>query len=420
MNVLNKISVFFFIKAFICLSCFEELLKGVRFGASGLKYAILFAMIIVFIFSKNHRIKKEPIFYFIPFYIYFSAHLFFDFSSLGRDSIAFISKIMLLPIWALILNKFNSYEESNSTICKVFVNSIIAYAILNPFLFFIHLPIWNESFHTYWGRISVGYPTVDAILVAFALICIFFVPKLNLGKTRKIIYTTILCLSIGIMASGSGLVYLFIIFSVILFRKKNHSDKTTVLATIGILVFLAGVIFTYLSIQHPELTENLLAQVENRVDIILKGKSDGALNVNTIDIRKDEFDLAKKMYLENHPIREFLGAGFTPITRNSAKGTLVFIESQYHFNMFCLGYIGMFFYILFFVIYQMKLFSWFWRKYSEEFWKYTLMNIVFCLGASMVIVLLSWGIIVTYVYFVHSSYIEHKFNKTIENQAKKF
>lgn len=412
MTILNKLNISFFAKSFICLSCFEELLKGVRFGASGLKYLLLFAMIITYVFSKNHRIKKEPIFYFIPFYFYFGICFFFDFSSMGGESIAFISKILLLPLWALILNKFNTFWETDHLLCKVFVHSMVLYAIINPILYFLHLPIWNDSFHTYWGRISVGYPTVDAILVTLALICIFFDPKLNLGSIQKIIYITILCLSIGIMASGSGMVYLFLIFAVVIFRRKKLSESASLITSIGILIFLAGGILTYLSIKNPELTENLLAQVENRIEIIVKGQSDGALNVNTIDIRKQEFDFAQKMYLNNHPVKEFFGAGFTPVTRNTAKGAQVFIESQYHFNLFCLGYLGMSLYILFFVIFQVKIFSWFWKKDSNSFWMYTLINAVFSLGASMTLVLLAWGIIVIYVFFVHSAYIDHLNNNT--------
>ncbi|MBQ3777769.1 MAG: hypothetical protein II835_06750 [Fibrobacter sp.] len=413
MSFTNRINISFLAKAFLFLSCFEELLKGVRFGASSIKYLLLFAMIITYVFSKNHHIKKEPIFYFIPFYFYFGICFFFDFSSMGKENLAFIGKILLLPIWALIINKFKVFWKPEDSLCSIFVHSMVAYAIINPILYFVHLPIWNDSFHTYWGRISVGYPTVDAILIALALICIFFNPKLNFGNLRKIVYITILCLSIGIMASGSGMVYLFLIFAVVLFRRKKLSESASLITSITILIFLAGGILTYLSIKNPELTENLLAQVENRIEIIVKGQSDGAsLNVNTIDIRKQEFDFAKKLYLDNHPVKEFFGAGFTPVTRSSAKGAQVFIESQYHFNMFCLGYLGMSLYILFFVIFQLKIFSWFWKKNSNSFWMYTLINAVFSLGASMTLVLLAWGIIVIYVYFVHLAYIDHKNNNT--------
>lgn len=408
MSFLRKINVGFLAKAFICFSCFEELLKGVRFGVSSIKYLLLLSLIFFYVISKDHRVKKEPVVYFIPFYFYFSICFFFDFSSMSGDSIAFIGKILLLPIWALLLNKFDSFWENGISLCRVIAHTMVVYAVVNPLLYFLHLPIWNDSFHTYWGRISVGYPTVDAILVAFALICVFFYPGLNFSRRRRVVYATILCLNIAIMASGSGMVYLTLIFSVALFRRKKISEKLPIIVSLGILIFMAGSVVTFLAVQNPELTENLLAQVENRVDIILKGQSEGALsNVNTIDTRKYEFDFAKRLYLDGHPEREIFGAGFVPMTRNSAKGAQVFIESQYHFNQFCLGYVGFALYILFLVLFQFKIFYWFWKKNSDLFWMYTLVNVVFSLGASMSIVLLAWGIVVVYVFFVHSAYVDH-------------
>ncbi len=74
--------------------------------------------------------------------------------------------------------QFNEYLQK-------YVDIMCLYIITNVALYYIHILFLITEPHRYWGRLTVGYLTIDVILIGFAIAIVFFV---NINGIIKLFY----------------------------------------------------------------------------------------------------------------------------------------------------------------------------------------------------------------------------------------
>ena len=341
-----------FVVLVICI-CFEEIFGKTILHLSMIKY-IVAPIILLYIWrcrkKKVHaRIPKIIVwFYALLFtYVVLSVPGFFEY---GTDGLRLVKQYFWLPILFYIflyIHRITSYTISDMV--NLYVQVMVCYCIMNFFLFFVYLPIW-KSWHPYWGRITVGYPTVDVVLLNFAIALLFFYPnKWTHGKVT--LYCIILMGALLGLASGTGMA-LFAMFLVVyiiygihtrLVKKtlKYHVEYRAIIISSLFFILLISSVFAYLERKMPELAEGIYMQMENRAYVMLGKEEEAKLKTNTMDARDEEFvsveeDILNKDYLDN-----LFGIGFARLTPESgAVKPHIFLESQYHSFRTSIGWVG--------------------------------------------------------------------------------
>lgn len=347
----------------IILLCFEEIFNNTIFPLTTIKYGVTLLLLCRVFVTKKVRIIRVPLLvasYYIILIIYLILSIP-DFILINFDGLHVWKRYLWLPI--IIILFLNSKEITGKTNCyfiKVFIHCVVIYSILNFVLYFIPLPIWSDS-DFFFGRISVGYPTIDVVIIAYALLLIFFHADIHLNNIRRFFYLIILSLSIISQASGTGIVLLFFIYVMNIYnifkylRTPNKAEnkafeKDTIKVFLLYSLFLllmASSLYTYITVSEPELAEAMELQIENRTNILWGEEEESELNRNTMEDRIDWFKAADKTLVKDDWGRIVFGCGYGVITSKSHGGYHQFrLEDQYYSNRLALGWFGT---ILYFV-----------------------------------------------------------------------
>jgi hypothetical protein len=302
------------------------------------------------------RVVKKPaeifssdivLFYIYHFIVGICSFPFF----LSISSFLSFLKISLLPFSVYLFYCF--FELTNISfkrLLKFFIKVGVSFVILNTAFYFIELPIWKENRALWYGRISVGYPTMDVVSLSYALITLLFFNGLKISNNRRILYACLIFAGMLLQFSGTGifllsvtmLASLFLIF----FKSTTSLRINTIkfLLVIPILIFLG---YSTLNEYDPILLETSISVAENRTSILL-GEDP---QMNSMKARKNEYKRALRY--QDSDIKEIFGIGFGRVTFNTEfaqNPEYVFIEDQYLFNKRVYGYIGHILFIIFILL----------------------------------------------------------------------
>lgn len=345
---------FIFVLLIVCI-CFEEIFGKTVLHLSSLKYVVVFLLAIIIL--KKGKAVKSPIPKLISvFYIYIIIYGLLsipDFFEFGIDGIKVLKNYIWLPILFYIFRHTHSITSYNiSTAINIYVKVMVYYCIINLILYFIYVPIW-KTWHPYWGRITVGYPTVDVVLICFALILLYFYPN-KWHNTKITVYSIILIMSLLGLASGTGILLLILFYGSYMIymihvsiKKKNRKGyisnyvkKPFLLCNLFLIVLFSSFL-TYIQNTTPELAEALYSQMENRVYIMLGKEEESQMKVNTMTIREEEFFNVDREILQKNVYANVFGIGFGRLSSNpEATRPFFFLESQYHIFRVALGWLG--------------------------------------------------------------------------------
>lgn len=346
--------------------CFEEILVKMKFSLTNIKFVVAFVLFFMVYKVSNADIKKVKYtkgMFFFSFILFISLLISIPgFLSLDFDGFRIWKQYLWFPFFIHIFSQVEKVAGITlSFLVRTFVNGMVWYTIITFFLFFIPLPIWND-YHVYWGRLTVGYPTIDTVLLCFAILLLFFFPTIQYSFIKKTIMGFILLVGTLMQASGTSIVLLaIIIISMFCYLWKigltskvvnSISYNMNIKSILLLALFVSctgGGIYSFLSSKEPELARNMILQLENRFYILLGMEEESTLtDVNTLEDRKEGFEHAKNMYLEDI-LSQFLGIGYANVSMQDFSRKRIVLEDQYHLNLITIGYLGTFFYFLVFV-----------------------------------------------------------------------
>ena len=342
----------------LCI-CFEEIFVKMLFGLTSIKYVISL-MIILLIMScvkTKARIKipnSIKLFYGLLIIAFFFSLP--DFIELGWGGFLLWKQYVWLPVFIFVFsntNKLTTFRAHH--VVSLFVRLMILYCILNSLLYFIDLPIWKD-YHVYMGRITVGYPTVDVVVITFALLIVLFHPETHLKYMEKALYATIFIISILSQASGTGIFLLamcLVVDGFYLLQTKRIRNTSLVFA-FGIISLFAVNILSFMKSSHIDLYDKIMLQIENRVYVMMGKGNQAEMDVNTMDIREIEFQRAEK---HHGTLNSFIfGNGFGKTTGrvNEVTNNIFLLEDQYHMIRFTMGWLGvtLFYFIVLSIFYH--------------------------------------------------------------------
>ena len=220
-----------------------------------------------------------------------------------------------------------------------FVLMCVGYALLTPVAFYFPLSLMVENYKM-WGRLGVGYPTMDAQTFCYAITAVLFIFKFNIVRLNIVLL--ILLAGLAMQVTGTGMASFCSVVFVFLILKRNGKPKSYQLMPLIILSVLCISIVLYL------FSENL-----NQVIWLFYDKIDNLRNLGagqSVDMRVAQFDslwsLTGRSYVETA-----FGIGYN-----------IYVENQYSFSLISCGVVGLVLFVLF-ILYLLFL-AVLWRKYD--------------------------------------------------------
>lgn len=210
---------------------------------------------------------------------------------------------------------YNYFEkktgESYQVLLRGFIYLSLGYVFFTVLFYLIKFPFIID-FHPYWGRISSGYPTMDAQVLIGALITNFMVVKWK-KEYKRILFSSILLFGILIQATGTGIATLgvfLILYFLFNFFLKNKSNKKCIqgarqsnIRTILIGGVIITLIFSYVIINYYQQVATVVELFQSKLNSLLGNVSEA----KTVQVRFNEFSTAFGIY--NSPFNWLFGGG---------------------------------------------------------------------------------------------------------------
>jgi hypothetical protein len=199
----------------------------------------------------------------------------------------------------------------------------LIYTVITPLIYYFPPSIMRDGYE-WWGRLGVGYPTMDAQTYCFALVAVICV--LDFKKMQLNLVVGLLVLGILMQVTGTGLVTLMFLLMYIVVCERLVLKR--LLPSIGIMMAFLTAIFW-----------NFYGLLEKPIQLALQKMSDIAnlgSGVST-DIRKEQLEQLLH-----------LGAG-DYFRRLFGMGVNVYVENQYSFFLAAFGVAGLCIFIFFLI-----------------------------------------------------------------------
>lgn len=272
----------------------------------------------------------------------------------GWSGFALYKQVYLFPMMVAIFYCYPHLTgKSYSTLFTFLAQCTIAFVVVNTSLYFIEFPIWTR-FQVWPGRISLGYPTIDAPLLMFGLGVLLFYRNLEMSTLTK--YLGILIVSLGIVSfsSGTGIFLLFLqlvlFFFYMFFCENSYSilGKVSFIILVALIFILTSFFIGWLKTNDEKLYIAFTTNVDNKINSLLGNDDD--VTSDSMGEREYQMKKAEKKYLKNKPLARLFGIGFSrlnlDISRVKRSSDQVTIEYQYGNNLVTLGLLGSFLWIL--------------------------------------------------------------------------
>lgn len=347
-------------KLYYCLLflfCFEEVLSYTNLPLSALKYPICVLLVLILI-KKGYKLPKINFFWVKIFILLLVIAIFRTLPSILRtdfDGILVWKNYLWFPVLFFIYsNMERSAKISFQDYLRQFVNIMCIYIIANIVLYYIPMPFLITEPHRYWGRLTVGYPTIDVILIGFAIAIVLFAEH---EWKKKDIFLRSFILYIGMLmqASGTGIVFITLLTILIFPYLKRVYIKHPIqlikrkricfVTLLSILVFSTTSALAIFQAQNEKLYNAMTDQIENRIFILLGMEEESAISVNTMDIREDRLKRAEQKFLTSDDKRIF-GIGYGYINMKDDKINKILTEDQITMNKVTIGLLGNYVYVI--------------------------------------------------------------------------
>lgn len=347
-------------KLYYCLLflfCFEEVLSYTNLPLSTLKYLVSFSLVLILI-KRGYKMPKTRILGINIFIILLIIALFRAFPNiLNNDFEGIIVWKNYLWFPVLLFLYSNMQKSSNIQIneyLQKFADIMCLYIITNITLYYVHIPILITNPHRYWGRLTVGYPTIDVILIGFAIAVVFFAEH-KWNNKAFLLRALILCIGMLMQASGTGLVFITILIILMFFYLNGIFIKQPLefikrkriyfITLLFIIIASATFSLAIFRAQNEELYNAMTDQIENRINILLGMEEESAITVNTMDIREKRLKRAESKFLTNGD-KKLFGIGYGFINMKEDKTNKILTEDQITMNKVTIGILGNYIYIL--------------------------------------------------------------------------
>lgn len=255
-----------------------------------------------------------------PFYLLFGIYLFYYFQELTNKS----------------------YDD----LFRFAIYVAVAFVCINTLLYFVPTGIITKQ-QMWWGRVSVGYPTMDVITLAYALCILLFYPNLGIKGFLKPIFILTIIFGIMLNFSGTGIVALSLILATALLTSGIVKNRKVLLTSALIVIVFLPTALTYLSYNYESEYKDGSMLIGNKINIILEND----VQTNTLEIRYEQYE---KISRQMTTIEKVFGRSLINAS-NDAKMLkqqgVYMIENQYDFCRSAYGYVGLSLYILMIVAY---------------------------------------------------------------------
>lgn len=410
------------------LFCFEELLNYTNLPLSALKYLVVFLLVLILI-KRGCKLRKIRIFWLNIFAILLFIALLRSIPNILNNDFEGIivwKNYLWFPILFFIFsNMERSAKISFSEYLQQFVNIMCFYIIANILLYYIPIPFLITEPHRYWGRLTVGYPTIDVILIGFALAIIFF-SEHKWNNKESLLRSCILSIGMLMQASGTGMAFIAILTifmfpylkriyikqPITLIKKK----RICFITLLSILIFCGTSILAVFRAQNEELYNAMTDQIENRVFIILGMEEESNLSVNTMDTRKERLQRAENKFLTDED-KKLFGIGYGYINMKESKTNKILTEDQMTMNKVTIGLLGNYVYIFTLIsllVYIVKK-----LRYTSNFYIYLSTWVFLLLSSFTSNCLLSFGPISLWsmVYSLSLSNSNHRYISSTQHKS---
>lgn len=197
------------------------------------------------------------------------------------------------------------------------------YTIITPLIYYFPPSIMREGYD-WWGRLGIGYPTMDAQVFCFALVAV--VCCFNLSMLRMNFVVSLLVIGALMQVTGTGLATLMFLLVYMLVCEREKM-KRLLPSIFVVVVLLATTVFIY----YELLEKPLQLAMQKLTEIASLGSG-----IST-DIRREQLEQLLH-----------LGAG-DPFRWLFGLGANVYVENQYSFFLAAFGVIGFCMFLFFLV-----------------------------------------------------------------------
>jgi|GEM_PF-3444993 len=246
-----------------------------------IKEILVIILFIIVIFSKKFFLDKKffnipTVLFFsyliliLPITVYLNTPVFHMFNLEGDNpNYGYVIYYKLFQLIFIIV-VFYYYEDLTKKkyerLINFFINSAIIFIIFNIIAYFVHLPIMDK-FRPFPERISSGYPTMDAQMIAIALLANLYIVR-ETSILKKMIKNFVLVFGLIMQATGTGIISLITIliffaifnnkFSEEIKRSNNYSVITALLLLVPLVAFLYLYYYEYIAMTINIFTRKFL------------------------------------------------------------------------------------------------------------------------------------------------------------------
>lgn len=277
-----------------------------------------------------------------------------DFVSGDIDGFLFWKNLLWFPVLLYIFTNMERFTDIKwKDYLSRFINAMCVYVFLNFLLYYVSIPFLITERQRYWGRLTVGYPTIDVILLCLALGFLLIIQNYWSVK-QNVIKFIIILIGIAVQASGTSLVLLSVLLIIVFaynFRigLKKKMDlryfRRTAFAALFIICGSVGFVVSIFEHNNPLLYENMRQQIENRFYILVGKSEKSELEVNTLESRDEHLKYAERRFIRTEYLKA-IGIGFGRINMVKYDRSHIVCEDQYTLNKITIGWIGNIVYIV--------------------------------------------------------------------------
>lgn len=314
--------------------------------------AVLLLFLVVL---KNNDWKVSTAFLSIPlvsFYFYHSLtgvmSLFDIISNNPRGITIFYKYYQFLLLGYSFFYYTEVTRSSYRQLFRFIVIVSIVFVFVNSLLYFTQAPILINP-RPWWGRFSVGYPTMDVVSLCYSLIAVLFI-DLGYSNFRRFFFTICLILGILLQVTGTGFFLLSIILlaALIYFTIIDRSKGSIILRrniqySLLVTTLLGGILIGFLKSNFGELFDSAIELAYSKMELLIKGESSND-NWNTLEFRASQEEHAKKYQTSMKSIMFGIGFGRVNLNINDLeeRPDLIHVEDQYALNGVTYGFFGSF------------------------------------------------------------------------------
>lgn len=351
---LSRFSSFLF-KFVVLFVFFDGIRSNVMFNTyfSQLKEGAVLLLFLVVL--KNNGWKVSTVFLSIPLFFFYFYHsltgimsLFDIISNNPRGITVFYKYYQFLLLGYSFFYYTEVTRSSYRLLFRFIVIVSIVFVFVNSILYFTQAPILINP-RPWWGRFSVGYPTMDVVSLCYSLVAVLFM-DLGYSNLRRFFFTICLILGILLQVTGTGFFLLSIILlaALVYFTIMNRSKRVIVLRrniqySLLVTTLLGGILIGFLKSNFGELFDRAIELAYSKMELLIKGESTND-NWNTLEFRANQEEHAKKYQTSMKSMMFGIGFGRVNLNINDLeeRPDLIHVENQYALNEVTYGFFGSF------------------------------------------------------------------------------